>query len=99
MLVSSSSGTELPENSALQINYANPFAKEMTLEFTAQNPAHVRLEVFVVLRRRIESIVDEHHSGGVNRLRWDSESRSRGVYFVRMEVDGRRAGVQKIVRR
>ena len=36
---------------------------------------------------------------GTHQVRWNSEGLSRGVYLVRMEVDGRQIGVQKMVRR
>ena len=83
----------------LEQNYPNPFASETTLEFSAQKPGHVRLDVFDVLGRRIETVVDRHYSRGAHQVRWNSESLTRGVYLVRMEVDGRPAGVQTVVRR
>ena len=99
MLVSTSPGAELPERSALLTNYPNPFAGETTLEFTVQKPTQVRLDVFDVLGRRIETVVDQRYSSGVHQVRWNSESLSRGVYLVRMEVDGLPMRVQKVVRR
>ena len=84
---------------ALLPNYPNPFAGETTLHFTSQKPAHVRLDVFDVLGRRIEGVVDQRYGGGTHQVRWDSGALARGVYLVRMDVDGRQIGVQKIVRR
>ena len=83
----------------LEQNYPNPFAGETTLEFMAQKLAHVRLDVFDLLGRRVETVVDQLHSRGVYQVRWNSESLPRGVYLVRMEVDGLQVGVRKIVRR
>lgn len=83
----------------LEQNYPNPFAGETTLHFTSQKPAHVRLDVFDVLGRRVDTVVDQHYSRGTHQVRWNTESLSRGLYFLRMEVDGRPAGAQKMVRR
>ena len=99
MLVSTAPGAELPEGSTLLTNYPNPFAGETTLEFSVPKPAHVRLDVFDVLGRRVLTVVDQRYRMGVHRLRWNSQALSRGVYLVRMAVDGRAKRVQKIVRR
>jgi len=98
-LVTAAPDAELPESSALLTNYPNPFAGETTLEFAVRKPAHVRLDVFDVLGRRVETVVDQRYRGGVQQVRWHNESLSSGVYLVRMEVDGRQVGVQKMVRR
>ena len=44
--------TEVP---ALLPNYPNPFAGETTLQFTTEKPGRVRLDVFDVLGRKIET--------------------------------------------
>ncbi|MCY3614319.1 MAG: T9SS type A sorting domain-containing protein [Bacteroidetes bacterium] len=80
-------------------NYQNLFVGDTILEFTAQKPAHVRPDVFDVLGRRVETVTDQRYSRGVRQVRWNSTSLLRGVYLVRIEVDGRQVGVQKVVRR
>lgn len=84
---------------ALEPNYPNPFAGETTLHFTTQKPGHVRLDVYDVLGRRVETVADKRYSRGAHLVRWDSGALARGVYLVRMEVDSRQIGVQKVVRR
>ena len=83
---------------ALLPNYPNPFTGATTIHFTTIQRATVRLEVFDVLGRRVETVVDQHYSRGTHLVRWNNESLSRGVYLVRMEVDGRPAGLQTVVR-
>jgi len=83
----------------LHLNYPNPFAGETMLKFSVREPAHVRLDVFDLLGRRVETAVDHHYSGGTYHVRWNGEALPRGVYFVRMQIDGRQVGVQKMVRR
>ena len=99
MLVSTSPGAELPERSAPLTNYPNPFAGETTLEFAVRKPAQVRLDVFDVLGRRVETVVDQRYRIGVHQVRWNGQSLSRGVYLVRMEVDGQPMRAQKMIRR
>ena len=99
MLVSTTPDAELPESSTLLTNYPNPFAGETTLEFAVQKPIHVRLDVFDVLGRRVETVADQRYSGGTHRLRWNGQALARGVYLVRMNMDGLPMRVHKIVRR
>ena len=97
--VSRAPNVELPERGALLTNYPNPFAGETTLQFTTTLPAHVRLDVFDVLGRRIQTVVDQRYGIGPHRVRWNNASLSRGVYLARLEVDGRHVGARKLVRR
>ena len=89
---------DVPET-ILGPNYPNPFAGETTLQFTTPQSASVRLDVFDVLGRRVETVTDQYFSRGAHQVRWDSGSLARGVYLVRMEVDGQPVGVRKIVHR
>ena len=98
IFTSTAMDVNVPET-ILEQNYPNPFVGETTLKFTAQKPAHVRLDVFDVLGRRVETVVDQHYGRGAHLVRWNSETQSRGVYFVRMVVDGQQAGVRKVVGR
>jgi hypothetical protein len=89
---------KVPET-ILEQNYPNPFVGETTLEFTAHGEPHVRQDMFAALGRHVETVVDQRYSSGARRVRWNSESLSRGVYLLRIEDYGRQAGVRKIVRR
>ena len=84
---------------ALLPNYPNPFAGETMLQFMTPQEASVRLDVFDVLGRRIETVSEQRFHRGTHQVRWNSEGLPRGVYLVRMEVNGRQIGVQKMVRR
>ncbi len=99
MLVSSMPGAELPEPGALLTNYPNPFADQTTLQFTTETPGHVRLDVFDVLGHRVGVATDQRYGTGSHQVRWDGSDLPSGVYFVRMEADGRQVGVQKVMRR
>ena len=53
----------------LEQNYPNPFAGETILEYKAQKPAHVRLDVFDVLGRRVETVVSRRYNRGTHQVR------------------------------
>lgn len=84
---------------ALLPNYPNPFSGSTMMRFTTPQEAPVRLDVFDVLGRRIETVSDQRFPRGTHQVRWNSEGLSSGVYLVRMEVNGLQIGVQKMVRR
>jgi len=67
--VSRAANAALPYRGALLTNYPNPFTVETTLQFTTTLPAHVRLDVFDVLGRRIETVVNQLYSGGGHQVR------------------------------
>ncbi len=96
--VSRAANAALPERGALLTNYPNPFTGETTVQFTTTLPVHVRLDVFDVLGRRVETVVDQRYGIGPHRVHWNNASLSRGVYLVRMLVDGRHVGARKLVR-
>ena len=79
-------------------NYPNPFVGETTLEFSVVKLAHVRLDVIDVLGCRVDTVVDRRFGRDTHQVCWTSESLPRSVYLARMEVDGRQAGVRKVVR-
>jgi hypothetical protein len=51
------------------------------IEFTLENEAHVRIEVFDVRGRAVATLADEKVSAGAHRYRWDSRGFPSGVYF------------------
>lgn len=80
-------------------NYPHPFTGTTTVHYTTPQPGVVRLDVYDVLGRRVETVADQFFSRGAHRVRWDGGGLSRVVYLVRMVVDGQHVGVQKTVRR
>ena len=96
--VSTEELAEHPESSALLTNYPNPFIGETSLQFRTEKPATVRLEMFDVLGRRVAIVTDQVYGSGMHQVRWSGTAMPSGVYFVRMEANGRQVGVQKLVR-
>ena len=97
--VSTEDPGELPVSGALLTNYPNPFVDETQLRFTTEKPGHVRLEVFDVLGRQVATATDQLYGGGSHQVRLRGAGLTSGVYLVRLQVDGRQVGVQKMVRR
>lgn len=78
------------ESFSLFQNFPNPFSRSTTIGFRLQAPAHVRLEVFDVLGRKISTLVDEQKETGehaeiLNTGDWKLDLRP-GVYFYRLQA-------------
>ena len=87
------------EMPALLPNYPNPFSGSTIVHFTTPHEASVRLDVFNVLGRRMQTVADKRFRRGAHQVVWNSEGLARGVYFLRMDVDGHATAVRKMVRR
>jgi large repetitive protein len=82
--------------------YPNPFADNTSLRFSLDAPAHeVRIELYDVGGRRVQTVLDAPMARGTHIAGWDSRDAAGnrvapGTYFARLTVDGRRAGDKKM---
>jgi len=79
-------GAEVAASFVLEANYPNPFNPQTTIRFALPEAAHVRLEVFDVLGRRVETLVDEARTAGSYRVVWQAGTAPSGVYFYRLKA-------------
>ncbi len=80
---------ELPTAFSLAQNYPNPFNASTNIQFKVPVEAHVRLAVYDALGRRISVLTDQVFPAGTHELNWDANAFASGVYFYRLESDGR----------
>lgn len=80
---------ELPDETALHANYPNPFNPSTTISYSLAAAAHVRLEVFDVLGRRVATLVDGPRSAGTHEAVFNANGLSSGNYYYRLDVNGR----------
>ncbi len=67
-------------------SWPNPFNPATTIAFTTPAEMQVRITVFDVLGRRVETIAEGLVGPGTHQLRWDAAGRASGVYFCRVEA-------------
>jgi len=82
------SSDQLPETYSLQQNYPNPFNPTTTISFSVKTKSHVKITVYDVLGRQVETLVDETLSCGNYRTEFDGVDHASGVYFYELETDG-----------
>lgn len=79
---------EIPERFALEQNYPNPFNPVTTIEYSITRPGAVQLEVYNLLGKKVATLVDEAHTTGTYRMRWNAEGFSSGLYIYQLRIDG-----------
>jgi len=93
--VAEKSGT-LPARFILSQNYPNPFNASTNIRFAVPTEAHVRLIVYDMLGRRVSVLTDQVYTPGTHDLTWNADAHASGIYFYRMESEGRLVGTQKM---
>ena len=80
---------ELPSGFSLAPNYPNPFNASTTIQFKVPSEARVRLTVFDAIGRKVSVLTDRVYPPGEYDLNWNANDFASGVYFYRMESEGK----------
>ena len=86
----------LPSEFELSQNYPNPFNPTTTIRYAVKRAAHVKIQVFDMLGRVVETLVDDKRPAGTYALEWIPDRSSSGVYFYRMLIDGQAVETKKM---
>jgi hypothetical protein len=82
----------LPETLTVQPPAPNPFRDHTTLRYALPEAQHVRVEVYDLLGRRVETLVDRRRDAGFHRTTWTASGTRRplasGTYLIRFAAGG-----------
>ncbi|MEE9554416.1 MAG: T9SS type A sorting domain-containing protein [candidate division Zixibacteria bacterium] len=67
-------------------NYPNPFNASTVIGYSLPNPANVTVDIYDILGRRIETLVQGEQRAGYHQVVWDAEDNSSGMYFYRIQA-------------
>ncbi len=73
---------------ALSDPYPNPADESLTIHYELTQNATVKLHIYDVAGRLVETLVSGEQTAGRHSVRWDSSVAATGVYLLRLEVDG-----------
>ncbi|MCP4583423.1 MAG: T9SS type A sorting domain-containing protein [candidate division Zixibacteria bacterium] len=76
----------MPSIFSLSQNYPNPFNPVTTIEYQLSSATDVKIEIFDILGRKIETLVDQNQSAGNYCLIWDADAKPSGVYFYTLKA-------------
>ena len=96
LVVSTTKVVELPREYALHENYPNPFNPVTKIQYDLPKDGRVRLTIYDLLGREVETIVDGVQEAGYKSIEWNAAGGNRsnvssGVYFYRLEAGNYRA--------
>ena len=83
-ITGASKNIHLADRALLLSNYPNPFNSSTTIEYSLREAGHVTIEIYDLLGRRVETLVDEEQEAGQHRVIWDAGEHTSGVYFHRI---------------
>ncbi|UCC78990.1 MAG: T9SS type A sorting domain-containing protein [Candidatus Zixiibacteriota bacterium] len=76
----------LPKKFLLLQNYPNPFNATTTVKYALADAGPVRIDIYDLLGRLVETLVDEEKQAGQHQAVWDASGYSSGIYFYRLEA-------------
>ncbi|GIV58816.1 MAG: hypothetical protein KatS3mg042_1729 [Rhodothermaceae bacterium] len=89
----------LPDRVELQDIYPNPVQERAIIAFVLTEPAHVTLEIYDQLGRRVEILASGTYPPGTFRVQWNPTDQANGVYFCRMASDNRSETIVLVLQR
>ncbi len=87
--------TEKPNKNEIRVSYPNPFNTQITFKVVLATQEILRIELFDMMGRSIQTVINETHSPGVHEFKFMADHFSSGIYFVRFNV-GNLEEIQKI---
>ncbi|MHB9028619.1 MAG: T9SS type A sorting domain-containing protein, partial [Candidatus Latescibacterota bacterium] len=85
-----------PGGFELKGSYPNPFNPSTTITFTLNETRRVALDVYNVAGQKVDTLLNGVLRAGEHSLTWNASGRASGVYFCRLEAEGKTA-VRKMV--
>lgn len=77
-----------PEVLILNQNYPNPFSTYTNIQFTIPEAGNVKIEIFDLIGRTIDVLVDSFQLSGSHQVSWYAGNKPSGIYFCRMQYGG-----------
>lgn len=77
----------IPGEYSLKQNFPNPFNPSTTIEFVIPRSENVVLQIFDVLGRKIETMLNQRMEQGVYSYIWNAKQYPSGIYYYRLETE------------
>ncbi len=78
-----------PRTFALAQNYPNPFNPATTIRYQLPAAGNVELNIYNVLGQKVATLASERQKAGLHQRAWNASEYPSGVYFYRLQTDGR----------
>jgi len=89
-------------NTKLISNYPNPFNPTTSIKFAVENSSNIEISVYNILGQKVKTLVNTQFNKGNHNVIWhgtdeNGENVSSGVYFYRMNQDGKNIDTKKCI--
>lgn len=74
---------------ALEPNYPNPFNNSTTIRYQLAQTSQVNLDVYDLAGRKVKTLIDTRQSSGEYARRFNTSGMASGIYFIRLQVNGK----------
>jgi len=91
-----SNSLQAPTEFELFPAHPNPFNPETTIRFTVPKLSGVKLSIYDIQGRLVETLLNKQLLSGEHSVRWNATELSTGIYFVFLETAGKKE-MQKII--
>ncbi len=68
--------------------FPNPFNSSVTISYDIPTQGHVSLSIWNVLGQSVAELIDQAQPPGHYRVSWDAGSKTSGLYFAVLEING-----------
>ncbi len=75
-----------PEEFSISQNYPNPFNAMTVIRYSLPEPSEVAIDIYDILGRKIETLVNERQPAGYHQAVWDAIDKSSGIFFFRIQA-------------
>jgi hypothetical protein len=78
--------TEIPSSYSLSQNYPNPFNPTTNIKFAIPKNEFVKITVFDILGKELETLVNEQLAPGTYETNWNASNYPSGIYFYKLSA-------------
>jgi len=79
--------SSIPMEYSVKQNYPNPFNATTTIEYGIPEASHVTIDIYDVLGRRVETLINQYQSAGYHQVTWKAGSQTSGMYFFKIQAN------------
>ncbi len=87
---------ERPSDFKLCANYPNPFNPSTMIVFYLPRNDYIKLKVFDITGKEIETLIEGEVPAGEHRLQWNATGLASGLYISRLETNGYSQSIKMI---
>jgi flagellar hook assembly protein FlgD len=71
---------------SIEQNYPNPFNASTSIHYNLPRASHVKIDIYDILGRKVETLVNETQPAGEHNVIWNSDDNPSGTYFYRIQA-------------